>query len=350
MPLFVTTIFASVLSMNIGPVSNGVPNRQPQLASAHGMVALTFAAGQSIYFASSTDDGRTFSPPVKVVEAKALSAGRHRGPRVAILKDAIVITAVAGDQGGGVDGDLVTWRSMDGGKTWARAGKVNDEPGATREGLHAMAADAHDNLFAVWLDLRSKGTKLYGARSTDGGVTWSKNVLIYNSPDGTICQCCDPSLAVDASGDISIMWRNALGGSRDMYVTTSKDGVQFTAPQKVGNGTWKLDACPMDGGGLATDHGQLISAWRRESDVYLSSPGKPETKIGTGKDVAIAAGRKGAYVAWSKGPALEIKTPDAAAPAQLAPAGSFVNLAALADGAILAAWEANGIIETRRVE
>ena len=49
----------------------------------------------------------------------------------------------------------------------------------------------------------------------------------------------------------------------------------------------------MDGGGIVMEHGQVVSAWRRESDVYLAAAGKPERKIGSGKDVAIAAGPKG---------------------------------------------------------
>ena len=65
------------------------------------------------------------------------------------------------------------------------------------------------------------GTKLYGARSRDGGVTWSKNVLIYESPDGTICQCCHPSAAFDPGGQVLVMWRNCLGGARDMYLKSS---------------------------------------------------------------------------------------------------------------------------------
>ena len=57
---------------------------------------------------------------------------------------------------------------------------INDVPGAPTEGLHALASDAKGQLFAAWLDKRGgQGTKLYGARSTDGGATWSKNVMIY---------------------------------------------------------------------------------------------------------------------------------------------------------------------------
>ena len=62
--------------------------------------------------------------------------------------------------------------------------------------------DAKGALFAAWLDKRGKGTQLYGARSTDGGATWSKNIPIYKSPEGTICECCHPSIAIDAAGQI----------------------------------------------------------------------------------------------------------------------------------------------------
>jgi hypothetical protein len=338
--------------MNVQPAALDGPNRQPQLAAGHGMVALTFAAGSSIYFASSADGGRTFSAPVKVAETKALAAGRHRGPRVAITQDAVVISAVTGDGKTAGFSDLVTWRSTDHGKTWSRGGTVNDEHRSAEEGLHAMAADAQGNLLAVWLDHRAgtKGKKLYGARSTDGGLTWSKNVLVYASPDGTICECCHPSLSVDERGQIWVMWRNALGGSRDFYVASTRDGVHFAEAQKLGAGTWKLDACPMDGGGLVSTGGQVISAWRRENGIFLASLGKAETQVGTGKDVAIAEGRDGVYVAWATGGGIQLWTPGATQAKSLAAQGAFVNLVGFEDGSVLAAWEANGTIRTERLD
>ena len=59
-----------------------------------------------------------------------------------------------------------------------------------------------------------------------------------------------PVLAIDATGQIVVMWRNWLGGSRDMYLARSRDGVTFSKPEKLGTGTWQINACPMDGGGL----------------------------------------------------------------------------------------------------
>jgi hypothetical protein len=55
-------------------------------------------------------------------------------------------------------------------------------------------------------------------------------------------------------------------------------------------------------------------------------------------------------VAWTKGPALEILTPKASAPQLLSAEGAFVNLVALPDGSVLAAWEAHDSIETKRTE
>ncbi len=318
---------------------------------------MTFGRGTGIYFTASTDQGESWKEPVTVADVGALALGRHRGPRVAILNHVIVISAVVGERkesdprahGLPEAGNLVAWRSLDGGKTWVRAGVINDVPGAAREGLHAMAAAPDGSLFAAWLDLRAKGTKLYGSKSADGGVTWSKNVEIYSSPDGTICQCCHPALSIDPSG-IHLMWRNALAGSRDLYVTSSTDGVHFAPASKLGTGTWKLDACPMDGGGLVMEGGKAISAWRRETDVYLAE-GATEQRVGPGKDVALARSTKHeTYLAWTKDGGIVALTPRSTEPVLIAKEGGFAMLVALANGGVLAAWETSSGIETKRLD
>jgi hypothetical protein len=107
----------------------------------------------------------------------------------------------------------MAWRSVDGGRTWSAPTVVNDTPKAAREGLHAMAADAEGHIAAAWLDDRSApGKRLYGAFSNDAGKTWSRNVMLYESSDGTICQCCHPSLVALGHGEFAVMWRNAVGG------------------------------------------------------------------------------------------------------------------------------------------
>ena len=56
------------------------------------------------------------------------------------------------------------------------------------------------------------------------------------------------------------MCRNKLGGSRDLYTLRLRDGRAAGPAVKQGEGTWKLDACPMDGGGIAVRDGRIASA------------------------------------------------------------------------------------------
>ena len=284
-----TLILSTMLAVSLGPMAPDAPALEPQMAAKGSMVALTFGAGTAVYFSASHDGGKTFAAPVKVSNEAVLPLNRHRGPRIAIAGDTIVISAVAGKtlseakhaHGLPSDGDLFVWRSRDGGKSWSKGSVVNDVPGAPTEGLHTLTAGAKGQLFAAWLDHRGgNGTKLYGAMSSDSGATWSKNVLIYKSPDGSICECCHPSAAIDADGQIEVMFRNWLGGSRDLYLARSSDGVTFSQPERLGKGTWQLNACPMDGGGLVISGGKTFTAWRRAEDVFLAEPGREELKKG----------------------------------------------------------------------
>jgi len=334
-------LLSLLLAVQIGP------GAQPQLAANQRTVAVAFGAHSTVYFSASTDQGRTFSAPVKVADAPMLALGRHRGPRVAITPSAIVVSALVGTKmPKGSDGDLKTWRSTDGGKTWSEGGRINDVTASAREGLHTMIARPDGLLFAAWLDLRKKGTQLYSAVSKDSGATWSKNTLVYEPPSGNICECCHPTSIVDAKGTIHVMWRNALGGARDMYVARSNDGgATFGPAEKQGSGSWALEACPMDGGGLAFDSaGALVSIWRRENDVYLAEKSGAEKKLETGKDPAIAAGKDGVYAIWTADGAVRLRTPGATQPSTLAPQGAFPQLIGIPNGPMLAAWEDRGQI------
>jgi hypothetical protein len=336
-------ILAALLALRLAPVVPDAPNKQPQLATGNGMVVLVFGSGNSIWFARSNDNGRTFAAPAKIGELPKLLLGRHRGPRVAFAGNSIIVTAISSD--------LYAWRSTDGGRTWSKPQIVNDVPEASREGLHALAADPDGHAALVWLDDRQlPGKRLWHAFSSDGGATWSKNVMLYQSPERTICECCHPSLAALGNGEFAVMWRNALGGSRDFYTLRIRDGKPVTSAAKIGEGTWKLNACPMDGGGIAVAGGKLLTAWRREKDIYLDEPGKPERKIAAGQDVALAASKKGAWLVWSAGNGIEALLPGAASPVSLAPAGTFPSITALPDGSALAAWEEGGAIATFPIE
>lgn len=315
--------------------------REPQLAAAPGLVALAYGSGTRVYVATSHDRGTTFSPPVLVAEPAVLQLTRHRGPRIVISGNTLIVNAVA-------DGDLQSWRSTDAGRTWSKAQIVNSVKSAAREGLHTLAADDRGNLFAAWLDLRVTGTRLYGAWSHDAGATWSPDALLYASPDGAICTCCAPSAAFRDQGGVDLMFRNAVNGSRDLFVMRAPAGGPFGKPEKLGEGTWKIDACPMDGGGIAHAGPRTLTAWRREQSIYLAEPGHPEQKLGEGKDVALAASGNRLSALWVGAAGLEAWD-GSGAPQVIAKDAAFPSVVALPDGGFLAAWESSGAISLKRL-
>jgi hypothetical protein len=321
------------------PTAAEFPGVQPQLAAAGSRVGVVFGQGQTILYSESRDAGRTFSAPVTLPSQEGLALGAHRGPRVALTASAVVVTAILGH--GREDGDLLAWRSSDGGRTWSAPVRLNGVRAAAREGLHGMAA-AGDRVAVAWLDVREPGTRIYAAVSGDGGATWSGDRLVYQSPSGTVCQCCHPSVAVSAKGEITIMFRNSVEGARDLYVTVSRDGGRtFEPAAKLGNGTWKLEACPMDGGGVGIDpRGAVVTAWRRETELFVARPGQPEERLGTGRDPVIAVGADGTWsVAWRGDDGLMIRDAKHAEPRSLSETGQSPALLALPDGSLLAAWE-----------
>ena len=335
---------------------DAMTGREPQLAAAHGLVALVFGRGHDVMFSRSEDNGVTFSKHEAIASLPILPLSRHRGPRVAFSGNTILVSAVGGrtpvagehSHGLSADGNLYLWRSIDRGKTWSKGRIVNDAPSSAREGLQALAADESGHAAAVWLDLRSNGTRLYGAFSKDAGATWSKNALVYESPDGTICQCCHPSLLALGHGEFAVMFRNVANGDRDMYLLRIRNGAVVSSPSKLGTGTWQITACPMDGGGIARAGNRIVTAWRRGEDIFLASPNETERKIGSGKDVAVAAHGDQVIAVWTERGALESWSSGKIQP--LAVAGGFPAIASLPDGSALAAWEEGGSIAIRHLK
>ncbi len=320
--------------------------KQPQAAVGDdGSVHVVYGIGDAVRYCRSPDGGATFEKSMQAFRVPNMSLGMRRGPRIVKTKTAIVVTAIGGQIGKGRDGDVLAWRSTDDGQTWQGPVRVNDTADSAREGLHAMASGADGSIWCVWLDLRDKKSEIYATMSKDGGATWEPNKCIYRSPDGSVCECCHPSVIV--SGDsVHVMFRNSLGGNRDMYVTSSTDrGKSFSDARKLGSGTWTLDACPMDGGMLAAGpKDALATVWRRDGNVYTAAgDGSPEILLGPGQQPWIAGTAKGSIIVWtvSREGDLLVQSPVSGQPQKLAGAARDPMIASSSngEGPVVACWE-----------
>lgn len=271
-----TNFWPLIAATRVTPAEFG-DAKQPQFAvNSKGEIFVVFGNAHGVWFSSLKHRDKSFSAPAKIAGVPGLALGMRRGPRIAVNGSSITVTAISH-----TSGNLLNWHSANAGVTWSKESIINEIPNSAREGMHGLAGDGNGNVFVLWLDLRESKTQLWGAKSTDGGKSWAKNIRLYKSPDETICECCHPSVAFGPKGEIIAMWRNWLGGNRDLYRSVSVDGGQtFSDAAKLGTGSWRLQACPMDGGSLAVAGEQTIYVWRREMKVFATTtPGARETLI-----------------------------------------------------------------------
>jgi hypothetical protein len=263
----------------------------PELAKDKSNLYLVYGNGDSIMYSYTSDNGNTFSKPSLISVVPNVFSFAMRGPQIAVAGNNIIVTACT------KQGNIFSfYKNKD--DAWMQGGRVNDADTICKEGLMALSADGN-NAFVVWLDLRgNKRNKIYGAKSADGGKTWSKNILIYASPDSSVCECCKPSVIMNGK-NVYVMFRNWLNGNRDLYLIQSADGGNtFSQAQKLGKGSWQLNGCPMDGGAIALNNGTPQTVWRREDKIFTATPGMPEKEIGEGRNCTIETVNKKNVYAW----------------------------------------------------
>jgi hypothetical protein len=146
------------------------------------------------------------------------------------------------------------------------------------------------------------------------------------------------------------MFRNWLNGSRDLYLLQSLDkGRSFKAAEKLGMGTWKLNGCPMDGGGVYIDPSMgVYTVWQREGYTYYCKPGQIETPLGKGRACSIA-GTAGNVVFTMQNrdtlKAIKLRTKSETTIGT----GNSLKSIVLPDNKILCVWEQDNKIKCRKV-
>jgi hypothetical protein len=316
-------------------VSIAPRGRQPRVAvSSKGLVAIVYGEGAEIFSRISNDAGATYAEATRVGSVAQLMLGMRRGPQVAAAGPGLVVTVI------GKQGDLVAFRSADAGRSWTGPVTLNDSPTSAREGLHDLAAGADGSVHVVWLDLRDGRTKVFGARSPDQGLTWEANRAVYASPERTVCECCQPTVAADGRDEVVVLWRNSLAGARDMFLIRSQDGGRsFGGAARLGSGSWLLKGCPMDGGGVAASSGRVATVWRREEILYAAEPGGEEKPLGPGRNPDVAFSSSGPLFAWQTPEGdVVLKKTGADAPVTVGH-GRFPSFGAAPAGPVVLAWE-----------
>jgi hypothetical protein len=325
-----------------GVISTG---SQPQISADNkGVIRVVFGDKDNIFCATSTNQGMSFSKPVLIGHVANMHLGMSRGPQLASSGNYSIITAM--DK----SGNIHWFRLNHSSSKWKQMGVINDVTRSAPEGLMGIAADKKDNFYAVWLDTRiGQHNQVYFSKLMAKSAVWSKNILAYQSPDGHVCECCKPNIAVNDNG-VAIMFRNWLKGSRDLYVTRSADGGKIFQPaQKLGAGTWPLNGCPMDGGGVVIDGADKIhTAWQRKGDIFYVQPGGSETLIGKGRNCTITAAGTETIISFQDNDMLKVVSV-ADKNAIMVGKGAFLKSILLGGNKMLCVWEQDNTIKFKKI-
>jgi hypothetical protein len=268
----------------------GRANATPSIAANGAFVAVAWGASASgkadVFVAVSRDGGATFGAAVQAnaVPGEARLNG-EMPPRVVLApgKGSAAPEIVVLWTARGTATEIKTARSRDGGKTFGKPVAVQASGAAGDRGWPSLTIDSAGRVHAIWLDHRalaaaraaSGGRSAHKPGAPHDGVAMAQNSSVYYAAVGGsaaiereltkgVCYCCKTALAAGAGETLFAAWRNVYPGSfRDMAFAMSRDGGRtFSAPVRVSEDGWAIDACPDDGPAMAVDvSGTVHLAW-----------------------------------------------------------------------------------------
>lgn len=177
-----------------------------------------------ILYAVSSDNGATWSAPVPLNADAATDTSNESSPELATDRSGhwMVVWQSNNSLGGtiGTDDDLLFATSTDNGATWSAAAPVNSDA-ATDSGPDfnpVLAVDGHGHWVVIWGSTgRSFGTDedLVYAASGDVGATWTAPAAFNTNAATDTGQDRSPSVATDERGHWVGCWTStdSLGGT-----------------------------------------------------------------------------------------------------------------------------------------
>jgi len=145
-------------------------------------------------------------------------------------------------------------RSTDGGASWTAGLAISGTSGESY--LGNIVVDSSDNLVVAWRDDTAHG--IYCTKSTNGGVSWLPSQRITWLSGWSNFPC----LATGPSGSLHVVWRNDTSGNQEIYHTKSTDGgASWTVAKRI---TWTSGSS--DRPSLAVDpSGNLQLVWQDDT-------------------------------------------------------------------------------------
>ncbi len=209
-----------------------------------------------IYFAKSTDDGKTFGPSILIDNLGSLS-NEQSYPQIAVGKDgAIYVTAKETPPEKLSPSTIHLVKSIDGGKTFLYLNQIKHPLNYYSGSSSRLLLGPKDEIYVI-VEWNIKA--IYFSKSLDKGLTFSPPLQI-SDPNLQATDRYYPIAAVDAKGNINVIWEDKRTGNFGIYFTQSIDGGNTFSPNL------RLD----DAGNSKTDRYYPAMAVDQEGAVYVT--------------------------------------------------------------------------------
>jgi hypothetical protein len=242
----------------------------------------TFNEETNIFLKTSTDNGKSFSGPVRVnlIDNNVALDGRV-APTIQLGDNGEVYVTWANSRYEpnmfmGNYRQLIFTQSFNDGKSFEPSIVIGSEEQSSGKYFQHMNVDSLGTIHMAWLDgpskmnatgyMESDKSRDRGVRYTqsmDGGETFQTTKLI----DANACPCCNVQTAADGEGNVYVSWRKVFGSGdtqvRDMVIATSTDGGKtFSNPVKINDDGFQFKGCVHVGAPMAIDSaGTLHVTW-----------------------------------------------------------------------------------------
>jgi hypothetical protein len=136
-------------------------------------------------------------------------------------------------------------RSEDDARSFGQPLRVNDDPDGPEHRFPTLAVDSAGTVFVVWLDKRQGSperpgfSRVYVAKSTDGGRSFHRNADATAGQEAPICHCCRIAAVADRSRGLFIAFRNDIEDLRDIFlIRTRTADPPFERPAAIEGTEW----------------------------------------------------------------------------------------------------------------
>lgn len=192
--------------------------------------------GGEIFFARSTDGGKTFSDPINLSNT---TAGAGKGRLTRRLWHNGSLDLIMGPSGNlyaawtEYEGALWFSRSTDGGKRFSDPIRIAGGNGAAPARGPSLAVDVEDVVYLVWTVGEDPAADIHFAKSADRGRSFGEPQTVFESSGHSDA----PKIAVDGKGTVHLVYAESPAGPFRRYhirYSRSNDGRRmFEKPREI---------------------------------------------------------------------------------------------------------------------